>query len=135
MRTATAEFYELTAPASVTTPRLARQFVTGALQATGHSGLVDNACICVSDAVTNVIQHARVPTLQVEITTRTGCAVIAVRDGDANRQPYRRQAGTDDERGRGLALVRDLSHSCGVSLVWDGLNIIGKRVWFELRDR
>ncbi|MEU1374311.1 hypothetical protein ABZ442_11640 [Streptomyces triculaminicus] len=43
------EFYELTAPASATTPRLARQFVTGTLEATGHPTLIDDARVCVSD--------------------------------------------------------------------------------------
>ncbi|GAA2716207.1 MULTISPECIES: ATP-binding protein [Streptomyces] len=128
-------FYELAAPASLTTPRLARQFVSGTLEATGHSALIDDACVCVSDAVTNVVQHARVPTVAVEVTVHgRDRATIAVRDGDPVRRPYRRgPARPDDERGRGLALVRDLSHASGVSLIWDGLDVVGKRVWFELR--
>ncbi|GHG76018.1 ATP-binding protein [Streptomyces griseocarneus] len=129
-----AEFYELIAPATATTPRLARQFVTGTLEATGHPALIDNARVCVSDAVTNVVQHARVPSLSVEVTVRPGWAVIAVRDGDVARRPYHRRAGAEDEGGRGLALVRGLSYASGVTLAWDGLHLIGKRVWFELRD-
>lgn len=128
------EFYELTAPASATTPRLARQFVTGTLEATGHPTLIDDARVCVSDVVTNVVQHARVPSLSVEVAVRPGRAVIAVCDGDVARRPYHRQARVDDEGGRGLALVRGLSHASGVSLDWDGLDLVGKRVWFELRD-
>ncbi len=128
-------FYELAAPAHATTPRLARQFVAGTLEATGHPALIDDARVCVSDAVTNVVQHARVPTLTVEVTVRAGRATIAVRDDDPGRRPYRRRPNDDDERGRGLALLHGLAHSSGVTLVWDGLDIIGKRVWFELRDR
>ncbi|MFI9203744.1 ATP-binding protein [Streptomyces sp. NPDC053048] len=128
------EFYELTAPASATTPRLARQFVTGTLEATGHLAFIDSARVCVSDAVTNVVQHARVPSLSVEVTVRPGRAVIAVRDADAARHPYRRQADADAESGRGLALMRGLAHASGVTLAWNGLDVIGKRVWFELRD-
>ncbi|MFI1969412.1 ATP-binding protein [Streptomyces cinnamoneus] len=128
-------FYELAAPVSVTTPRLARQFVTGALEATGHPALIDDARVCVSDAVTNVVQHARVAALSVEVTVCAAHAVIGVRDGDVRRRPYLRQAGAGDERGRGLVLVRGLSYDSGVSLVWDGLELIGKRVWFELREQ
>ncbi|GHF56708.1 hypothetical protein GCM10010218_42570 [Streptomyces mashuensis] len=127
--------YVLDAPAHATTPRLARQFVAETLVAAGRDALVPDARVCVSDVVTNVVQHARVDTLAVEVTVRPGRAVVAVRDGDPYRRPYRRHAAPGDERGRGLQLVGALSYACGVSLVWDGLHVVGKRVWFELRER
>ncbi|MBZ6473105.1 ATP-binding protein [Streptomyces griseocarneus] len=126
--------YHLSAPADVTTPRLARQFVTGALQATRHATLIDNACVCVSDVVTNVVQHARVTDLSVELTAYADRVVIGVRDADPTRRPARRRARPDDERGRGLALVQTLADSCGMALVWDRLTVTGKLFWFELRD-
>lgn len=132
LRTAT---YHLSAPADATTPRLARGFVTNALEATRHPFLIENARVCVSDIVTNVVQHARVSGLSVDVTAYHRRVVIAVCDANAARRPYRRQAANaDDERGRGLLLVEALSHASGVTLVWDALNVIGKSVWFELRE-
>ncbi|GAA3044373.1 hypothetical protein GCM10020000_24980 [Streptomyces olivoverticillatus] len=95
--------------------------------------LVDDARVCVSDAVANVVLHARVPTLAVEVDVRYGGVTVGVRDDNPTRRPYRREVGDDDEGGRGLMLVRNLSCAWGVSLVWEGLAIVGKRVWFELR--
>ncbi|MEU3352215.1 ATP-binding protein [Streptomyces sp. NPDC037389] len=132
LRTAT---YHLSAPADPTTPRMAREFVTGALEATRHPTLVENARVCVSDVVTNVVQHARVNGLSVEVVAYARHVVVAVCDTDTARRPYwRRAAHADDEHGRGLMLVRALSHASGVSLVWDALEVIGKSVWFELRE-
>ncbi|MFE0047712.1 ATP-binding protein [Streptomyces albireticuli] len=130
-----ARTYHLTAPADPTTARLARQFVTTALRSTGHPGLVENACVCVSDLVANVVGHARVPDLGVEVSVRRERAVVGVRDGDPGRLPWSRRPGVDEEGGRGLVLVRGLSHAAGVTWVWDGLDLVGKEVWFELRDR
>lgn len=126
--------YQLSAPAEATTPRLARQFVTGALQASSHPSLVDSACVCVSDVVTNVVQHARVTDLSVELTAYADRVVIAVRDADFARRPIRRHARPDEERGRGLALVQALSHDSGMTLIWEELEVTGKLFWFELRD-
>ncbi|WP_414167911.1 ATP-binding protein [Streptoverticillium reticulum] len=128
-----AHAFELTAPAAPTTVRVAREFVTATLAATGHEPLAENARICVSDTVTNVVTHARVPTLTVEVTAHGHRIVIAVRDNDPRRMPWSRLPGPGDESGRGLMLVRCLSHAFGVSWIWDGLELVGKQVWFELR--
>ncbi|MFI9204102.1 ATP-binding protein [Streptomyces sp. NPDC053048] len=133
-RTITPTTHRLSAPADPSTPRLARQFVTGALEATSHASLIDNARICVSDAVTNVVQHARVAELSIELTAHADRVVIAVRDADPARPPQHRTARHDDERGRGLALVQALCHAVGMTLTWDGLTVTGKSFWFELRD-
>lgn len=131
-----AERYEFTAPATATTARVAREFVTAVLVAAERRRLIENARICVSDTVANVVQHARVPVLSVEVTVHGDRVVVAVRDDDPVRRPYRRQgqAPAGDERGRGLALVRDLASASGVTLVWDDLRVVGKQVWFELRE-
>ncbi|MFD8998945.1 hypothetical protein ACFVZS_30120, partial [Streptomyces abikoensis] len=60
--------YEFTAPATATTARVAREFVTAVLVAAERNPLIENARICVSDTVANVVQHARVPVLSVEVT-------------------------------------------------------------------
>ncbi|MEU4209635.1 ATP-binding protein [Streptomyces sp. NPDC026206] len=126
--------YQLVAPTNATTPRVAREFITAVLTATGYSSLIDNACICLSDVVANVVLHARVPVLSVECVIRPGRVFVAVRDDAPTRRPYRRQATAGDESGRGLALVHGLSYAHGVTLVWEGLSVTGKRVWFELRE-
>ncbi|MEV5506845.1 ATP-binding protein [Streptomyces orinoci] len=126
--------YELTAPANRRTPLLARRFVAGALEATGHLGLSDDACVCVSDVVTNVVQHAGVRSLRIELTAHTNGVVVAVCDDNIRRLPWPRQARDDEESGRGLALVQEIAHASGVSGIWDELQLMGKRVWFELRE-
>ncbi|PAU46299.1 hypothetical protein CK936_24790, partial [Streptomyces albireticuli] len=83
--------YHLTAPADPATARLARQFVTTALRSTGHPGLVESACVCVSDLVANVVGHARVPDLGVEVSVCRERAVVGVRDGDPGRLPWSRR--------------------------------------------
>ncbi|MCC3777624.1 ATP-binding protein [Streptomyces sp. UNOB3_S3] len=127
--------YTLTAPAAPATARLAREFVTATLVAAERRLLIELARLCVSDTVANVVRHARVPELTVEMTVRTDNVLVAVRDNDPGRLPWPRQGtGEGSGDGRGLALVRRLSHASGVTWVWDGLDLVGKQVWFELRE-
>ncbi|MGW1200078.1 ATP-binding protein [Streptomyces sp. NPDC002536] len=128
--------YRLTAPAEPPTARLAREFITGVLVATNHRPLIEDARLCVSDTVANVVLHARVPDVTVEVSLHGQRVITSIYDAAPTRFPRRRQARLDEERGRGLALVRHLAAASGADLVWDdGLNVIGKRVWFELRDQ
>ncbi|MFI1969539.1 hypothetical protein BLA24_14935 [Streptomyces cinnamoneus] len=124
----------MTAPTDPSTARLAREFVTATLVAAERRLLIEHARICVSDAVGNVVRHARVPELSVEMRVQPEHVVVAVCDADPGRLPWPRHAGPEDEGGRGLALVRRLSHASGVTWVWDELRIVGKQVWFELRE-
>ncbi|MFF4409709.1 ATP-binding protein [Streptomyces sp. NPDC001404] len=126
--------YQLVAPAEPSTARLARDFISGVLVATEHPLLIDDARLCVSDTVANVVQHARVPDLTIEVDVRGLRVITSIRDHDPTRLPRHRRARSDEERGRGLALVQQLSVAYGMNLVWDGLNVIGKCVWFELRE-
>ncbi|MFC5724755.1 ATP-binding protein [Streptomyces gamaensis] len=128
----TAESYRMIAPATRTTARVARAFVTAVLEAEGMPALVDDACVCVSDVVSNVVQHARVNTMAVDVNVGEEGVVVGVRDGDTRRWPRRREPRPEDEAGRGLALVRRLSDASGVALTWDGLDVVGKCVWFSL---
>ncbi|MGW1077802.1 ATP-binding protein [Streptomyces sp. NPDC002537] len=123
--------YHLSAPAAPTTARVAREFVAAALEAGERAALVENALVCVSDLVTNVVRHARVDTLSVEVALCGDRVVVSVLDGDHGRRPRRRTARAGQEDGRGLMLVRRLSAASGVTLVWDELNVVGKCVWFE----
>lgn len=128
-----ARTYQLTAPATATTAHVARSFVTAALAANAHEQLIGDACV--SDAVANVVTHARVAALTVEVAVHdNGSVVAAVRDNDPGRLPRPRSARADAENGRGLTLVRRLAHASGVTLLWDELRPIGKEVWFVLRE-
>ncbi|KJY41801.1 hypothetical protein VR41_10915 [Streptomyces sp. NRRL B-1568] len=128
------ESYQLATPATLSAPRLSRDFIASVLDATGHSSLIHNARICVSDLVTNVVQHARGSAVAMEIGVGVARVVVAVLDAEPNRRPFLRFPRSDDERGRGLMLVKSLASDSGVTLVWEGLSIVGKAVWFELRD-
>ncbi|MFE0047985.1 ATP-binding protein [Streptomyces albireticuli] len=125
--------YRFTAPAWPGTARVAREFVAAALVANGHDALAENACVCVSDVVSNVVRHARVTSLAVEVAVHRDHVIVGVSDTDPGRLPWRRKVSADSEGGRGLMLVRRLSEASGVAWEWDGLTLVGKRVWFELR--
>ncbi|WP_162889961.1 ATP-binding protein [Streptomyces olivoreticuli] len=98
-------------------------------------GLAEDARLCVSETVTNVVRHAKVPHLDVEVTVHPNRTVIAVRDSSTSDLPLSRDVSSDDESGRGLMIVSSLAANWGAQWVWDrpGLQLIGKRVWFELR--
>ncbi|MFF4738765.1 ATP-binding protein [Streptomyces sp. NPDC001262] len=131
----TAQTYRLTAPAAASTVRIAREYVAAVLVADGHLALVDDARLCVSEVVTNVLEHTRVPRIDVEVTTRDVRAIIAVHDSNPAALPLPREARTDEEAGRGLRILEHLTSAWGTAFVWDGrCDIIGKRVWFELRE-
>lgn len=125
--------YRFTAPAWAGTARVAREFVAAALVANGRDGLIENACLCVSDIVSNVVRHARVTSLAVGVDVYDDRVVVGVSDTDPSRLPWRRDAAADAEGGRGLMLVQRLSEASGVAWEWDGLTLVGKRVWFELK--
>ncbi|MBH1934547.1 ATP-binding protein [Streptomyces sp. AV19] len=124
--------YQLLAPAIPASVRLAREFVAGVLETAGHQGLVDDARLCVSDVVSNVVQHAGTLMLSVQVTDFGDHVEIAVRDDNPTLRPHLR---APDEGGRGLLLVRELAAECGLNLVWDGLVVVGKCLWFELRSQ
>lgn len=106
----------------------ARRALARSLDAWGWGGEhVDVAILLTSELVTNAIRHAGAPIrlsaglasdrlLRVEVHDRTPDPVAA------------REAGLDDEDGRGLHLVQALARSWG----WRPVDSGGKRVWFEL---
>lgn len=123
--------YRLTAPNTHSAPRVARDMLTGVLQAMGHASLVDDARVCVLDLVTNVVQHTAVPDVHVDVTVNANSVVVGVGDDDPGGSPRVREPGPNEEGGRGLLLVQGLSHRSGVAWA-DGER--AKRVWFELRE-
>lgn len=109
-----------------------RRLLVRHLDAWGLTRLADTAELVLSELVTNAVTHARPPYGHV-IATR----FVRLKDGvrievhDANdRKPQCRQAGADEESGRGLALVDALTAGdWGVS----DREGIGKMVWAGVR--
>jgi len=123
------------APESVA---MARETIRRALIEWGLSALTDDVVLCVSEAVTNSIQHARTPFRTVTLTGwYSGDTVhVEVIDGDRHRPkrtvppeaaavPWPGGARLRD-RGRGIFLISQLSSRWGVAR-----RPPGKRVWFE----
>jgi anti-sigma regulatory factor (Ser/Thr protein kinase) len=94
----------------------------------------DTAVLLVSELLTNACLHARAPRDR-HIAAR--CVLgdrglrVEVSDAGDSALPVPREAGPDDESGRGLALVAALASRWGAYPRRYG---IGKTVWFELHD-
>ncbi|MGH3309600.1 MAG: ATP-binding protein, partial [Streptomyces sp.] len=63
--------YRMDAPNLPETAKVARDMVAALLRATEHPALVDVGRLLVSEVVTNVHLHARVPQLTLEATVRS----------------------------------------------------------------
>ncbi|MFD5704417.1 ATP-binding protein [Streptomyces lasiicapitis] len=85
--------------------------------------------LCVSELLSNVIRHLGEGTpVTVRVTGAPGGRVrVAVTDPDPRVWPVLRRAGGDDETGRGLALLDEVSLRWGVEQGPDS-----KTVWCEL---
>ncbi|MFE6030224.1 ATP-binding protein [Streptomyces niveus] len=106
---------------------MARQLVTHALAVWGLESLGDDAALVVSELVANAAHHGRGDAIRVVIT-RLGEHRVDVGVVDTSHvEPALREAGLDEEAGRGLAIVDALSERWG----WDPTPR-GKRVWAEL---
>jgi len=123
------------APESVA---MARDTIRKALIEWGLSALTDDVVLCVSEAVTNSIQHARTPFRTVTMSGWYSGATVHVEviDGDRHRPkrtvppeaavlPWPGRSRLRD-RGRGIFLISQLSSRWGVAR-----RPPGKRVWFE----
>jgi anti-sigma regulatory factor (Ser/Thr protein kinase) len=125
--------YRLSAPNSPKSPKACRDAIAALLQANGLHDLADTARLLVSEAVTNVNQHTNTRVIHIDTLLRDRIATIAVRDSSPDDLPRPRKADTDEEGGRGLFLMQQLAHACGVT--WDnGTHPTGKHIWFELRE-
>lgn len=103
----------------------AREAVRGALRQWGLDDVADTAELLVSELVGNALRHARAPlALNCVLLGDTVCCVVI--DGSPDL-PRVMGADTQDESGRGLALVELLATRWG-----SDTNREGKAVWFEL---
>ncbi|MDH6137207.1 PAS domain S-box-containing protein [Kitasatospora sp. MAA4] len=105
-------------------PALARRFTRATLAAWGLSPLADFAELLVSELVTNALVHAGEPRRLRLFRDRGLTMEVADSAGTA---PRLRPFGSQDEGGRGMALVNELAHRWGSRPVKDG-----KVVWAEL---
>lgn len=114
-------------PGSATSPSVARAWAAQLCRSHGFEEIAPSAELIVSELVTNAVVHARsdvVVTMTVlPDPAGTSQLRVAVRDIDS-RLPRWEQVGDDALGGRGLELVRSLSHDCGVEI-----DDLGKTVW------
>ena len=108
------------------TPRAARRFVTQALTALDDDDLADTITLLVSELVTNAVIHAG-SGVEVLVRLTSNAARIEVTDASADA-PIRRDATSEEDSGRGLALVGSLARRWGIRPAEGG----GKTVWFEV---
>lgn len=107
-------------------PRAARRFVSQALTAVDDDDLTDTVTLLVSELVTNAVLHAG---SEVEVLVRLTATAARVEVTDASAQAVApRDAASDEDSGRGLALVGNLARRWGVREAPGG----GKTVWFEV---
>ncbi|MCZ4126048.1 ATP-binding protein [Streptomyces sp. H39-S7] len=108
----------------------ARHMLEDVLTVWGLPELTEPAVLVISELMTNAVVHGRVPGRRVETRVIRLADGVRIEVHDANaKRPEMRQASEDDERGRGLALVQELTGGC-----W-GVNTrqgVGKRVWAQL---
>ena len=96
--------------------------------------VIGDATLVVSELVGNAVRYAApLPggVLEVSWTVDPDCVRLQVSDGGGRSVPVRHDAGPEDVRGRGLAIVAALARDWGVEL---GRNGDGptSTVWVEL---
>jgi DNA-binding NarL/FixJ family response regulator len=107
-------------------PRAARRFVTQALTGWDDGDLTDTVTLLVSELVTNAVLHAG-SDVEVAVRLTAAAARVEVTDGSGDAVAPR-DARSDEDSGRGLALVGSLARRWGVRPAPGG----GKTVWFEV---
>ncbi|WP_327116284.1 ATP-binding protein [Streptomyces sp. NBC_01341] len=127
------ESYRLSLPNTARSAGIARHFVTSLLTGTSHSGIVEDARLCVTEVVANAHRHSRTSLIRVHVTVSPERVVVSVADDTpwAAPAPGRIRTGPAQECGRGLMLLEELA------LAW-GSDVCGcctpshKAVWFTL---
>jgi anti-sigma regulatory factor (Ser/Thr protein kinase) len=111
---------------SAHSPGVARRAILDACRVWGVPEVADDACLAVSELVTNAVVHAGTPAMLT--AHRDGQQLrIAVTDGDAHL-PRLERPDSEAEGGRGVAVVDQLGATWGVQQ-----SALGKTVWVSLR--
>ncbi|WNI20300.1 ATP-binding protein [Actinacidiphila sp. ITFR-21] len=121
-------FYAVMLPRTRESAQRARRLVAFAVQQWGLEELEDDACLVMTELVSNAINHARLESLLVRVE-QEGPGLVRVSVVDRSKvMPEPRAAGPFAVSGRGLAMVETLS---GGRWGADPLNW-GKRVWAQI---
>jgi anti-sigma regulatory factor (Ser/Thr protein kinase) len=98
------------------------------------AAVIGDATLVVSELVGNAVRYAApLPggVLEVSWTVDAECVRLRVSDGGGMSVPVRHDAGPEDVRGRGLAIVAALAQDWGVELSRNGAGPTNT-VWVEL---
>lgn len=106
----------------------AREWVNEVAVSTGHAPLAPTVELLVSELATNAVRYAEGNRFSVEFNA-DGLLLVAVCDSNVVA-PVPRRATSNEEGGRGLAIVAALSDRWGAEV-----HHTGKCVWFQLADR
>ncbi|MFD8294644.1 ATP-binding protein [Streptomyces bauhiniae] len=122
--------YSETLPRQPESAATARRLLRTACAVWGLDDLAENGALIVSELVANAVQHARRESIRV-VVERTTVLTVRVAVADFSRtRPVEREAGDEDEEGRGLTLVAALAADWGTDeRRW------GKIVWADLEEQ
>jgi anti-sigma regulatory factor (Ser/Thr protein kinase) len=98
------------------------------------AAVIADATLVVSELVGNAVRYAApLPggVLEVSWTVDAGCVRLRVSDGGGASVPIRHDAGPEDVRGRGLAIVAALARDWGVEMSGNGAGPTST-VWVDL---
>ena len=112
-------------PAELQSARAARQFVGTVLEDWGCADLEDSIQLLVSELVTNAVIHAH-SDVEVALHLRSDRVRVEVVDAAAE-YVHRRDAGDEEQSGRGMAMTEALASAWGIDTL-----VAGKSVWFEI---
>lgn len=110
-------------PTEPSSAALARAFVCAHLLDHGLPLLVDDVRLVVSELTTNALQHAQTP-FDLTLAREGHCVLLSVQDASP-RLPRPTVSDSSMPRGRGLAIVEQLSSGWGVDVAADRT----KAVW------
>ena len=112
-------------PSDVQSAGAARRFASKVLATWGCEDLEDAVQLLVSELVTNAVIHAHTD-VEVVLRQRPDRVRVEVID-TAPEYVHRRDAATEDQSGRGMALTEALAVAWGIDTL-----VAGKAVWFEV---
>jgi anti-sigma regulatory factor (Ser/Thr protein kinase) len=123
----------MSAPRTPTTPRVVRDWAVQLCLEARFETLVDDARLCVSEAVANAVTHTRTTLVIADLTLRAHDIIVSVYDDSPLPVPLPGGLYSEEERGRGLHIVEQLSAQWGTTF-FGGFPVTGKAVWFRLEE-